>query len=96
MKTVEYWKEKGFIEIGSIFSSDRLKQGVDVNFVVEKEDWNKQPGVYLICSNNDTVLKIGQSANIYHRINTQYKCISNSGNIRIRERIKSVYHLVKI
>jgi|11_taG_2_1085331.scaffolds.fasta_scaffold22613_2 WD40 repeat protein len=96
MKTVDYWKEKGFIEIGSIFSSDRLKQGVDVNFIVEKEDWNKQPGVYLICSNDGTVLKIGQSANVYHRINTQYKCISNSGNIRIRESIKSDYNLVKI
>ena len=96
MKTVEYWKKKGFIKIGSIFSSDRLKQGVDVSFEVEKEDWNKQPGVYLICSNDGTVLKIGQSANIYHRINTQYKCISNSGNIRIRESIKSNYNLVNI
>ena len=38
MKTVDYWKKKGFVEIGCIFSSDRLKQGVDVKFKVDKLD----------------------------------------------------------
>tara|TARA_R110002072_G_scaffold34346_3_gene102848 strand:- start:1253 stop:1687 length:435 start_codon:yes stop_codon:yes gene_type:complete len=96
MKIVEYWTEKGFSKIADLYVSDRLKQGVDVTFTVEKDDWKKSPGVYLICSKEGEVLKIGQSANIYHRINTQYKCINNSGNIRIRSKIIDEYKSVQI
>lgn len=96
MKEVKYWKEKGFEKLGTIFTSDRLKQGVDVIFTSDKETWKKQPGVYLMCTSEGELLKIGQSANLYHRVNTQYKCISNSGNIRIRTEIKEKYKTVDI
>jgi hypothetical protein len=96
MKTAKYWQEKGFEKIACICTSDRLKQGVDVEFTIKKQDWNKHPGVYLICSLEGEVLKIGQSANLYHRINTQYKCVSNLGNNRIRAEIKDKYDKVLI
>ena len=88
MQAIEYWKEKGFNKIATIFTSDRLKQGVDVTFEVIKADWKNQPGVYLMCSDEGNILKIGQSANILHRVDVQYKCISNLGNNRIRKEIK--------
>jgi len=96
MKTAKYWQEKGFEKIACMYTSDRLKQGVDVEFTIKKQDWNKHPGVYLICSLEGEVLKIGQSANLYHRINTQYKCVSNLGNNRIRAEIKDKYDKVLI
>jgi len=96
MQAIEYWKEKGFNKIATIFTSDRLKQGVDVTFEVIKADWKNQPGVYLMCSDEGNVLKIGQSANILHRVDTQYKCISNLGNNRIRKEIKENYNTVSI
>tara|TARA_B110000977_G_scaffold171927_1_gene223930 strand:+ start:294 stop:728 length:435 start_codon:yes stop_codon:yes gene_type:complete len=96
MNKVEYWSEKGFTKIADLYVSERLKQGVDVTFLINKDNWKKAPGVYLICSKEGDVLKIGQSANIYHRINTQYKCINNSGNIRIRKKIRDKYKSVQI
>jgi hypothetical protein len=94
MNNIKYWGEKGFIKVADLFVSDRLKQGVDVSFNLDKDDYKKQPGVYLVVSEEGEILKIGQSANVFHRINTQYKCISNSGNDRIRDEIKRKYKKV--
>ena len=94
MKTIEYWKEKGFIRYAEMFVSDRLLQGVDVQ-VCDKEldkKLRKRPraGVYILTDvNTGEVLKFGQSANVRHRIQTQYKCVSNSTNNFIREEIKN-------
>ena len=96
MQAIEYWKEKGFIKIATIFTSDRLKQGVAITFEGIKVDWKNQPGVYLMCSDEGDVLKIGQSANILHRANIQYKCIVNPGNNRIRKEIKENYNTASI
>ena len=94
MDKVSYWLEKGFVKVARIFESERLTQGVDVEFFVDKKDY-KLPGVYLLAFKNE-VIKIGQSANILSRINTQYKCISNSGNNRIRAEIREKYKSVNV
>jgi hypothetical protein len=94
MNNIKYWGKKGFVKVADLFVSDRLKQGVDVSFNLDKDDYKKQPGVYLVVSEEGEILKIGQSANVFHRINTQYKCISNSGNDRIRDEIKRKYKKV--
>jgi len=94
MDKVSYWLEKGFVKVARIFESERLTQGVDVEFFVDKKDY-KLPGVYLL-GFKDEVIKIGQSANILSRINTQYKCISNLGNNRIRAEIREKYKSVDV
>ena len=94
MDKVSYWLEKGFVKVARIFESERLTQGVDVEFFVDKKDY-KLPGVYLL-GFKDEVIKIGQSANILSRINTQYKCISNLGNNRIRADIKEKYKSIDV
>jgi len=94
MDKVSYWLEKGFVKVARIFESERLTQGVDVEFFVDKKDY-KLPGVYLLAF-KDEVIKIGQSANILSRINTQYKCISNLGNNRIRADIKEKYKSIDV
>lgn len=100
LKNINYWRtEKEFAYYGDMIVSDRLKQGVDVevkNQTIEaliKE--TKVAGVYIIAdSETGEVLKVGQSADIRHRIQTQYKCISNSTNNFIRESIKERFKRV--
>ena len=94
MDKINYWQEKGFAKVARIYKSDRLTQGVDVEFFVDKKEY-KVPGVYLL-GYNDEVIKVGQSANILSRVNTQYKCISNLGNNRIRAEIKEKYNSVDV
>ena len=99
MNTVNYWIDKGFECYGDMVVSDRLNQGVDVEVVNIEFDkqLRKQPraGVYIIVEKvTGRVLKFGQSANVRHRIQTQYKCISNSTNNFIRESIKERFKRV--
>mgnify|MGYP001578672951 FL=1 len=94
MNNIKYWGEKGFVNAAELYVSDRLKQGVDVSFNMDKKEFKKQPGVYIIVSEEDEVLKIGQSANVLHRINVQYKTIVNTGNDRIRNEVKKKYKKV--
>jgi hypothetical protein len=99
MDTVNYWIDKGFDCYGDMVVSDRLNQGVDVELFNEEFDkeLRKQPraGVYIIVEKvTGRVLKFGQSANVRHRIQTQYKCISNSTNNFIRESIKERFKRV--
>jgi len=99
MNTVNYWIDKGFECYGDMVVSDRLNQGVDVELFSEEFDkeLRKQPraGVYIIAEKvTGRVLKFGQSANVRHRIQTQYKCISNSTNNFIRESIKERFKRV--
>ena len=100
MKDINYWvHEKGFTYYANMFVSDRLIQGVDVEVHdtdLDKElRKNSKAGVYLIYDPvSNTVLKFGQSANVRHRILTQYKCISNSTNNFIRENIKERFNRV--
>lgn len=94
MNKVPYWIDLGFVKVARIYASDRLKQGVDVEFFVDKKEW-AGPGVYLLVKDED-VEKIGQSANITSRINTQYKCIANLGNNRIREEIRTNYQSIDV
>jgi len=100
MNNIKYWKEnKDFQEYGDMVVSDRLKQGVDVEVTNLTLDQNLRSsstaGVYIIAdSNTGEVLKVGQSANLRHRIQTQYKCVSNSTNNFIRENIKERFKRV--
>ena len=94
MRNVNHWKKKGFFKAANLFTSSRLNQGVDVELSCERETLEEQPGVYLIVHEGE-VLKIGQSSNLYQRINNQYKCISNSTNNFIREEIKEKYTSVE-
>ena len=99
MDTVHHWIDKGFEYYGDMVVSDRLNQGVDVElFSIEfDKQLRKQPraGVYIIVEKvTGRVLKFGQSANVRHRIQTQYKCISNSTNNFIRESIKERFKRV--
>lgn len=94
MTNIKYWEKKGFFKAATLFTSPRLNQGVDVELSCTKETLEEQPGVYVIVYKGE-VLKIGQSSNLYQRINTQYKCISNSTNNFIREEIKEKYTSVE-
>ena len=92
MDTVDHWIEKGFVHYADMFVSDRLTQGVDVDFKDEALAYytrkNKRAAVYIIVKDGK-VLKFGQSANIFQRVFTNYKCVSNSTNNFIREHIKT-------
>jgi excinuclease UvrABC nuclease subunit len=46
--------------------------------------------VYILANRQGKVLKIGQTSNMFNRIYTQYKCITNTTNARIRNYIKEV------
>ena len=99
MDTVYHWIDKGFEYYGDMVVSDRLNQGVDFEALSTEFDkqLRKQPraGVYIIAEKvTGRVLKFGQSANVRHRIQTQYKCISNSTNNFIRESIKERFKRV--
>lgn len=94
MTNIKHWKKKGFFKAATLFTSPRLNQGVDVELSCEREKLEDHPGVYLIVHEGE-VLKIGQSSNLYQRINNQYKCISNSTNNFIREEIKERYTSVE-
>ena len=100
MKDLNYWvHEKGFTYYANMFVSDRLVQGVDVEVHDKELDKelrkNAKASVYFIYDPaSNTVLKFGQSANVRHRILTQYKCISNSTNNFIRESIKERFNRV--
>jgi hypothetical protein len=99
MNTVNYWIDKGFECYGDMVVSDRLNQGVDIELFSTEFDKElrrqSRAGVYIIVEKvTGRVLKFGQSANVRHRIQTQYKCISNSTNNFIRESIKERYKRV--
>jgi len=94
MDKIDYWINLGFVKVARIYASDRLKQGVDVEFFVDKREW-ADPGVYLLVK-DENIEKIGQSANVTNRINTQYKCIANLGNNRIREEIRTNYQSIDV
>ena len=94
MNKIPYWVDLGFVKVARIYASDRLKQGVDVEFFVDKKEW-ASPGVYLLVKDED-LEKIGQSANVAHRVNTQYKSIANLGNNRIREEIRTNYGSIDV
>ena len=94
MTNIKYWKKKGFFKAADLFTSSRLNQGVDVELTCKREILEDHPGVYLIVHKGE-ILKIGQSSNLYNRINNQYKCISNSTNNFIREEIKENYTSVE-
>jgi hypothetical protein len=94
MKSIKHWEKKGFFKAATLFTSSRLNQGVDVELSCERETLEEQPGVYIIVHEGE-VLKIGQSGNLYSRINTQYKGIVNSTNNFVREEIKRKYNSVE-
>lgn len=94
MKNIKHWKKKGFFKAATLFTSPRLTQGVDVELSCEKEKLEDHPGVYLIVHEGE-VLKIGQSSDLYNRINTQYKCYLNSTSNFIRGEIKEKYSIVE-
>ena len=100
MDNIKYWTEnKDFQEYGDMVVSDRLTQGVDVEVTDLALDQylriSNTAGVYIIADKETgEVLKFGQSANLRHRIQTQYKCVSNSTNNFIRENIKERFKRV--
>lgn len=100
MNNIKYWTDnKDFQEYGDMVVSDRLKQGVDIEVTNPALDQylrsSNIAGVYIITdSATGEVLKVGQSANLRHRIQTQYKCVSNSTNNFIRENIKERFKRV--
>lgn len=100
MTNIKYWIEnKDFQEYGDMVVSDRLKQGVDIEVTDLALDQylriSNTAGVYIIADKETgEVLKFGQSANLRHRIQTQYKCVNNSTNNFIRESIKERFKRV--
>jgi len=99
MDTVDHWIKKGFVHYADMFVSDRLTQGVDVDFKDEElayETRKKKPAAVYIIIEKDTgrVLKFGQSANIYQRVFTNYKCVSNTTNNFVRKNIKERFKRV--
>ncbi len=88
---------KGFQLLCELQPSDRYTQGIelkDVRLIKDNRELYSQPGVYILANKLGEVLKIGQTSNMFNRIYTQYKCVNNSTNRRIREHIKTVEPLL--
>ena len=88
---------KGFQLLCELQPSDRYAQGIelkDVRLIKDNRELYSQPGVYILANKLGEVLKIGQTSNMFNRIYTQYKCVSNATNTRIREHIKTVEPLL--
>ncbi len=88
--TSNLYNKAGVMPYARIFASDRLTQGVDVE-VVWQGDSKAFAGVYLMLDETTgEIVKIGETRNIYSKFNTQYKCIRNSTNDRIREYVREI------
>ena len=90
---IKYYTDKGFDFLCELEPSDMYAQGIALKCVRKVKDNRKQysqPGVYILANKRGEVLKIGQTSNMFNRIYTQYKCVNNSTNRRIREHIKTV------
>ena len=91
---MEKYIDKGFTPYCKMYTSQKYTQGIDVEFwnpynrtgIITIQD--KGPGVYILSNASGHILKIGQSANLKSRLHSQYKCIVNSTNVRIRNHIK--------
>ena len=90
---IKYYTDKGFNFLCELEPSDMYVQGIAlkcVRKIKDNRDLYSQPGVYILANKQGEVLKIGQTSNMFNRIYTQYKCVNNSTNRRIREHIKTV------
>ncbi len=89
--------DRGFQLLCELQPSDRYTQGIelkDVRLIKDNRELYSQPGVYILANTKGEVLKIGQTSNMFNRIYTQYKCVSNATNHRIRDYIKTVEPLL--
>jgi virulence-associated protein VapD len=89
--------DKGFQLLCELQPSDIYTQGIelkDVRLLKDNRELYSQPGVYILANKLGEVLKIGQTSNMLNRIYTQYKCVSNATNHRIRDYIKTVEPLL--
>ena len=89
--------DRGFQLLCELQPSDRYTQGIelkDVRLLKDNRELYSQPGVYILANKLGEVLKIGQTSNMFNRIYTQYKCVSNATNHRIRDYIKTVEPLL--
>ena len=90
---IKYYIDKGYDFFCDIERSDKYVQGVTpvgTNLTKEHRERFRHPGVYIFTNKQGGILKIGQTSNIFDRINIQYKCVSNTTNNRIREHIRQV------
>ena len=90
---IKYYTDKGFEFLCELQPSDKYTQGIglkEAGFIKDNREYYSQPGVYILANKFGRVLKIGQTSNIFNRINVQYKCVTNTTNNRIREHIKTV------
>ncbi len=90
---IKYYTDKGFEFLCDLHPSDRYTQGIalkEVRLIKDNREHYSQPGVYILANSRGEVLKIGQTSNMFNRIYTQYKCVSNVTNRRIRNYIKEV------
>ena len=90
---METYIEKGFEPYCKMIPSDKYTQGIDIEwtdnpFIDGDRDKGDSSGVYILANKCGQVLKIGQSFNLKNRLYSQYKCIVNSTNVRIRNHIK--------
>ena len=90
---IKYYTDKGFEFLCDLHPSDKYTQGIalkDVRLIKDNREHYSQPGVYILANRQGEVLKIGQTSNMFNRIYTQYKCVTNTTNARIRNYIKDV------
>ena len=90
---IKYYTDKGFEFLCDLEPSDMYARGIAlkcVRNIKDNREHYSQPGVYILTNRAGRVLKIGQTGNMFNRIYTQYKCVTNATNNRIREYIKRV------
>ena len=90
---IKYYTDKGFEFLCDLHPSDKYTQGIalkEVRLIKDNREHYSQPGVYILANRQGEVLKIGQTSNMFNRIYTQYKCVTNTTNRRIRNYIKDV------
>jgi len=90
---IKYYTDKGFKFFCELQPSDKYTQGIglkEAEYIKDNREQYSEPGVYVLANKQGKVLKIGQTNNMFNRINVQYKCVTNTTNNRIREHIKTV------
>ena len=90
---IQCYTKQGFKFLCELQPSDNYTQGIelkDVRLIKDNRELYSQPGVYILANTKGEVLKIGQTSNMFNRIYTQYKCVNNATNRRIRDHIKTV------
>jgi len=80
---------------GHMITSNRYKQGIDIEYDDRRYD-KKTHGIYILRNSDNDVVKIGNTRCIDNRFHIQYRHVRNITNDRIREYVKDFEETLSI